>query len=302
MSNVAAEQIISPSKKPSPFRHYMELTKARLTMLVLFTTIVGFYMGLNGEVMIKLLFHTLFGTALVAGGAAVLNQYLEQIQDSKMKRTQNRPIPTGEISAIRALIIGSLISVVGLADLYFFVNHLSAVIATLTLFSYLFVYTPMKLKTSLNTIIGAIPGALPPMIGWAAVQNKINIEAWVLFAIIFLWQMPHFLAISWLYREDYKLGGFKMLTAEDVDGTMTGRQSFLYALALIPVSMLPWMLGMVTWMYFMGAFALGAFFAVFAFKFMRERTSESARRLFLGSITYLPLLFGVMIYCKTVVN
>jgi heme o synthase len=273
-----------------------ELTKARLTCLVLVTTLVGFYQGGRGATDWGLLWHTLFGTALVAAASSALNQLLEIQWDAKMRRTSGRPLPAGKLHPDEVLIFAFVSAVAGLAYLLWMVNFLAALVAALTLASYLFVYTPLKRYSTLNTVVGAIPGALPPVLGWVAANGKFTVESGLLFAILFLWQMPHFLAIAWRCREDYARAGFKMLPLFDPTGVVTGRQAFLYAAALLPVSLWPTGLRMTGVLYFWVALFLGLVFLVMAADFWRMRDDLRARRLFWTSILYLPLLLGTMAF------
>lgn len=280
------------------FAVFSELIKLRLTSLVLLTTAVGFYVGVRGVMDWSLLFHTLFGTALVAGGAAALNQLIEREHDAKMVRTEDRPLPSGRLQPATVLIGGVLAAGVGLAYLATKVNLLTSILGILTLTSYLFVYTPLKRITSLNTVIGAIPGALPPLMGWTAARDQINVEGWSLFAILFLWQLPHFLAIAWMYREDYARAGFVMLPVIDPEGVRTGRQAVSHTLGLVSVSLFPFLFGMAGKFYCAGAIVFGALFLVAAIRFSRHLTRDHARRLFFVSIIYLPLLLGLMVLDK----
>ena len=279
---------------PTRFADLCELVKARLTTLVLTTTLAGFYLGWTGPMNFLRLFNTLFGTALVAGGAAALNELIERDADALMHRTQDRPLPSGRLQPDTALLIGAGLSVTGLLYLLYLVNPLTSLLAALTFASYVFVYTPLKRRTSLNTLVGAIPGALPPMIGWAAARGTIGSEAWALFAILFCWQMPHFLAIAWMYREDYARGGFIMLTHLDESGHATGRQAVNYAFALLLVSLLPSLLGISGIAYFFGAFLLGGGMVAYAVRMALVPGRTRARQLFFASILYLPLLLGLM--------
>lgn len=275
-----------------------ELFKARLTMLVLLTTLVGFYLAHRGPMNWLLLCHTLLGTGLLACGAAALNQYLERDFDALMERTARRPLPAGLIQPQTVVVLGGVASVAGLLWLAFGANLLTAVLGAVTLISYLFIYTPLKRKTELNTIIGAVPGALPPLMGWTAARGDLSIEGWALFAILFFWQLPHFLAIAWMYREDYARGGFVMLPLVDRDGARTGRSAVSHTLGLLPVSLSPFIFQVSGLLYLFGALALGATFLWFAIRFARELDRLSARRLFFASILYLPLLMGLMVFDK----
>jgi heme o synthase len=278
----------------SAFAVWSDLVKARLTVLVLLTTLAGFYAGAEGRTDWALLLHTLLGTALVACGAAALNQWWEREHDAKMPRTATRPLPTNELSPTTVLLAGGVLCIGGLVHLALFVNLLTSVLGAITLFSYLLVYTPLKRVTTLNTAVGAIPGALPPLMGWTAASDHVSREGWALFAILFFWQLPHFLAIAWLYREEYAKAGFVMLPVRDPDGVRTGRQAVSHTLGLIPVSICPALFGMAGQVYFFGALLLGIAFLWCAIQFSRELTRARARQLFLASILYLPLLLGLM--------
>lgn len=273
---------------------YYELTKPRMNLLVVLTTTVGFYMASIGEINWILLLNTVIGTALTAAGAAVLNQVVERDLDKLMPRTWNRPIPAGRVLPWEATIYGIALGVSGVAYLTWLVNPLTAYLGGATLLSYLFVYTPMKRWTSLNTIIGAIPGAIPPMMGVTAVTGVISMYAVALFGILFFWQMPHFLAIAILYRQDYAAGGFKMLPVVDKDLSCTGHQIVLYATALIPASLMPVMVHMAGAVYFLAALLLGLMFLSYGTLCAIRKTRVDARKLFFASIIYLPLLLLVM--------
>jgi len=275
-----------------------ELFKARLTSLVLLTTLVGFYLGQRGGMNWLLLVNTLLGTGLLACGAAALNQYLERDFDALMERTAERPLPAGLIQPQTVVVLGGVISVAGLLWLAFGVNLLTAVLGAVTLISYLFIYTTLKRKTTLNTAIGAIPGALPPLMGWTAARGDLSIEGWALFAILFFWQLPHFLAIAWMYREDYARGGFVMLPLVDRDGARTGRSAVSHTLGLLPVSLSPFVFQVSGALYLFGALLLGLVFLGCALRFARQLDRLSARRLFFASILYLPLLLGLMVFDK----
>jgi protoheme IX farnesyltransferase len=275
-----------------------ELSKARLTFLVLVTTLVGFYLAEVGPIHKMRLLHTMLGTALVAAAAAALNQVLEKDIDAKMKRTENRPLPAGRVQADDALLLAMITGVGGLAYLAFAVNLLSAALAALTLATYVFAYTPLKPLTSFNTLVGAIPGALPPVIGWTGATGELAPGAWTLFAILFIWQTPHFLAIAWLYREDYARAGLKMLPVVEPDGESTARQCVVYTASLIPISLTPAFFALVRPHYAYGAMVCGLVFLVYAFRFMLDRGDRRARQLFYASILYLPVLLGLMAFFK----
>jgi protoheme IX farnesyltransferase len=274
---------------------YLVLAKPRLNVLVVVTALAGYYMGRVGPAHTWLLFHMLVGTTLVASGSAVFNQLLEIEADGMMRRTRARPLPAGRLTPAQARRFAILLSVAGIAQLALGVNLRAATIALVTLLTYTVFYTPLKKRTSLATVVGGIPGALPPLIGWAAARNALTAEAWILFGIVFLWQMPHFLAIAWMYREDYKRAGFPLLPIIEPDGVSTGRQALLYAAALVPVSLAPTAVRMSGTVYLAGAAVLGVAFTWLAFRFARTRGTPDARRLFFGSIVYLPLLWTLML-------
>ena len=296
--SAAVESNTSVAQGRSGFAVFSDLIKARLTSLVLITTLVGFYAGATSPIDYGTMFYALLGTALVAWGAAALNQWLEREPDARMQRTKERPIPSGRLSPDTVLIIGAALSVVGLVVLLFAVNPLTAFLSAITLASYLFIYTPLKRITTLNTLIGAIPGAIPPLMGWTAATGEVSAAGWSLFAILFVWQLPHFMAIAWLYREDYARGGFKMLPIIDPDGRKTAAQAVCHAIGLIPVSLFPSLLGVTGVVYFGGALVLGVAFLIFAIQFSRGLTPERARHLFIASIVYLPVLLGLLVIDK----
>jgi len=292
VSSVVAAADIKPTLRAADF---VTLTKPRLNFLALITTMGGMYIATPDGVPGALLFHALVGTALVAGGAAALNQVWERDTDGLMRRTQTRPIPDGRVRASDGTLFGLLLSAAGLIQLALGANPLSAAVAAVTLISYVLVYTPLKKRTSLATLIGAVPGALPPVIGWAAATGTVPLPALVLFGIVFLWQMPHFLAIAWLYREDYSRAGIPLLPVLEPDGRRTGQQALLYAAVLWPVSLLPAVVGIAGAPYSIVATVLGFGLIALSALFARERTTLTARRLFLYSITYLPLLWGALV-------
>jgi protoheme IX farnesyltransferase len=277
---------------------FSELIKARLTFLVVLTTLVGFYVGSPGPVDLALLLHAVLGTALVASGAAALNQLLEREYDAKMERTEDRPLPSGRMLPGTVLVFGGVCAASGLIYLALAVNPLTSLLGAATLASYLFIYTPLKRVTSFNTLVGAIPGALPPLMGWTAARGEITMAGWTLFAILFLWQLPHFLAIAWMYREQYSRAGFVMLPSVDPTGERTGRQAVLHALGLLPIGLAPFLLRLAGPVYLVAALGLGLAYFWFAIQFSRQLTVSRARQLFFMSIIYLPLLLGVMVWDK----
>lgn len=274
---------------------WIELTKPRIAALVTVTAAVGFVLGSPAAVDLPRLLAALIGTALAAAGAGALNQVVERDVDASMRRTMDRPVPAGRIDANAGLAYGLALSALGLVTLWFGANPRAAILAVVTTLLYVGVYTPLKKTTPLNTLAGAIPGAIPPVIGWTAATGGLGLGAAALFAILFLWQLPHFLSIAWIYREDYARGGLKMLSTLDPDGRRTGRTAASYALALVPVSLAPTALGLAGGIYFAGALVLSATFFGFALALATRRDRSRARRLLLASVTYLPILLGLLV-------
>lgn len=270
------------------------LTKVRLNSLVVFTTAGGYYMGATGPIHPLWMLNACIGTALVASGAAALNQIHERELDGLMERTRQRPMVQGRLGVGHANIVAYTLATVGALMLWFGANPLAAALAVTTLLLYVLVYTPLKTRTSLATVVGAVPGALPPMIGWAAAHGSVELVSWTLFLIMFLWQLPHFLAIAWMYREDYARASMPMLPVIDKDGSMTGRQAVVYAAALVPMSVMPMLFGLAGRAYGVGALLLGMILVGVAMVFALHRSRDNARMLFLTSITYLPLLLILM--------
>jgi len=275
------------------------LTKARLSLLVIVTTFVGFCAASGTRFDWLLLGNAVLGTALAAGAAAVLNQFIEIKVERLMERTRYRPLPAGRVKPVHALALGVGMGVFGVAWLALTVNALTAVLAALTILTYIAAYTPLKRHTSLCTIVGAVSGAIPPMIGWVAVKPSFDLGAWVLFGILFTWQMPHFLAIAWMYLDEYAQAGFVMLRRDDVSGSKTAMQSLLYTGALIVITLIPYHAGMNNDIYLGGALLLDGVMLLFAVQFLIERERASARRLFFASILFLPLLLGLMVFTKS---
>jgi protoheme IX farnesyltransferase len=285
-------------------RDYIELTKPRITWLILMSTGIGYFFGLPQasdwltflkNIDLLRLLHTIIGTGLIASGTAALNQWYEREGDLKMHRTAGRPLPSGRLIAERALAFGVALSIAGFAELWLGVNLLSAGIGAFTLASYLFLYTPMKRRTWWSTTVGAIPGAMPPVIGFAAAAGGLTRESWVLFAILFLWQFPHFYSIAWMYKEDYARAGIQMLPVVDPDCRSTARQIVIYGIALIPVSLVPAILGMSGRLYLFGALLLGLWFLYSGVRVALERTLVRARGVLITSVLYLPLIYGLML-------
>lgn len=279
-------------------REYWELTKPRLSLLSVITALVG-YLAANPPRDGGVFFALLIGTSLAAGACGALNQWLEREVDRRMARTQDRPLPSGAVSPQTALIFGLTLSVLGVGTVWLGANALAGALTVATLISYLLVYTPLKRVTSLNTLIGAVPGALPPLIGWAAAQGRIDPLGWLLFGILFCWQIPHFMAIAWLYRDDYAQGGFVMSTVKDPSGQDAARQSFAHCIILLVISLAPCFLGYTSWwVYGPAAILCGSAYLATAFRFWRaagQTRTPTARKLFLASIAYLPLLLGALV-------
>jgi protoheme IX farnesyltransferase len=274
---------------------FSELTKARLTVMVLLTTLAGFYLASTGPIDWPRLFHTLLGTALVAICSSILNQALERRTDALMRRTEQRPFVTRRLPLTPTVVAGLILGVIGLVELAWFVNGLTAILAVVTLAIYVVVYTPLKRFTPLNTLVGAIPGALPPLLGATAARGHFSIEGWTLFALLAVWQLPHFYAISWLYREDYQNAGLRMVSVGDAAGRRTGLHALLSALVLLPVSLLPTWIGASSLFYGVVAAILSCAFLAFALRFARNPDRPTARALFLASITYLPLILLALV-------
>ena len=282
----------------SVLRDYLELTKPSVVWLIVMSTAVGFYLGSSGPFSLVLFAHTLLATALLAGGTGALNQWAERDVDSRMRRTEQRPLPAGRLRSHPALGFGIAITLAGAAYLALAVNLLSAGLGLLTTACYLLLYTPLKTKTPFSTFVGSFPGAMPPLIGWAAARNDLSIEGWVLFAMLFLWQFPHFYSIAWMYRDDYARAGIKMLPVVEPDGVSTGRQIVCYAAALLPVSLAPVLLGMVGTAYFVGAVLCGLGYLYFGVLSARVKTTMQARRLLQASVIYLPLIYSLLVLDK----
>jgi protoheme IX farnesyltransferase len=283
-------------------KDYIALTKPRITWLILMSTGVGYFFGVQGALpgwfgghWLTLL-HTILGTGLIASGTAALNQWYERVADGKMRRTQARPLPSGRLNPGNALVFAIAISMAGFVELWFGANPLAALLGLITLLTYLFVYTPLKQRSPHSTTIGAIPGAMPPLIGFAAARGTLTWEAWILFAILFLWQFPHFYAIAWMYKDDYARAGIRMLPVVEPDGKSTARRILLYSVALIPISLMPKFFAMAGNIYLYGAFALGLAFLYYGLRIRTDRTRQQARRVLLASVVYLPVLFSLMLF------
>ena len=277
------------------FAAYMELTKPRITFLIVLTSAAGFALASQGRVDYTGLVRAMVGIALLSSGIATINQYMERDLDALMRRTANRPLPSGRLLPWEALAFGVGLTVGAEVYLAVLVNPLTGLLGLTVIAGYLFGYTPLKTRTSLSTMVGAFPGAVPPLIGWAAARGSIGLEAWVLFAILFLWQFPHFLAIAWMYREDYSRAGILMLPVVEPDGRVTAQQIVIYTVLLLPASLLPTALGISGRVYFYGAIGLGLLFLYSSVRAAVSKSRQEARRLLLASVIYLPLLFILMV-------
>jgi len=294
--NYAPDSTTDDVTLSSRWKDYYELTKPRLSFMSVVTAIIG-YLSADPARDFGVLASLLIGTSLAAGGAAVLNQWLEREADAKMVRTKDRPIPAGRIAPHNALFYGLGLSILGCYLLYAGANPLAGLLTAVTVASYVLLYTPLKRLTTWNTLVGALPGALPPLIGWAAAENSISTLGWILFAILFLWQMPHFFAIAWTHRKDYDRGGFVMLSSADDNGVKVARQAFAFAIALVACTILPTLLGFASWGYGVIAILAGCYILRPAVAFLDEKQRDiAARRLFIASIIYLPaLLFPLVL-------
>jgi heme o synthase len=284
------------------FADYWALTKPDINLLILITTAAGFCLALPGHLVefpVLLMVHTLAGTLLVASGTATLNQYVERGFDAQMRRTNRRPLAAGKIEPLRALWFGILLSVSGSVYLAAAVNLLTSLLAVLTLLSYLLIYTPLKRKTPLCVLVGALPGAMPPLIGWAAASGTLSLEAWVLYGVVFLWQFPHFMAIAWMYREDYVRAGYLVLPRAERRNSLMRFQAILPSFGLIALSLAPMLLGKEGLVYAAGALFFSVWFLYYGLQLALHRTNVAARRLLLASIVYLPVLFVVMVLDRT---
>lgn len=274
---------------------YLELTKPRITFLIVLTSAAGFCLGAQARVDYLTLLHAMCGIALLSSGIAALNQYMERELDGRMRRTQMRPLPTGKLSPNEALLFGLGLTAAAEVYLALATNPLTALLGLTVIAGYLLCYTPLKTRSTLSTFVGAFPGAMPPLIGWTAASGHMTTGAWVLFAILFLWQFPHFLAIAWMYREDYERAGIVMLPVVEPDGRVTGQQIVAYTLMLLPVSLLPTLVGISGKVYLFGALVLGLLFLYSSLRAAFSKSRQQARRLLLASVLYLPLLFVLMV-------
>jgi protoheme IX farnesyltransferase len=277
---------------------FAELTKPRITFLIVLTSAAGFCLGSKGSFDYLALFNSLFGIALLSSGIATLNQYMERGLDARMRRTLSRPLPAGKLSATHALAFGLALTLAAEVYLAVFVNLLTAAFGVTVIVGYLLCYTPLKTRSSLSTVVGAFPGAMPPLMGWTAATGYVGAEAWALFAILFAWQFPHFLAIAWMYREDYARAGILMLPVVEPRCRITARMIVIWSLLLVPLSLFPAVLGTTGSVYFYSAFVLGILFLGTSIHAALAHTRQGARRLLLASVLYLPVLFGLMVFNK----
>jgi heme o synthase len=295
---IAGAQAIERLTARERLAAYLELTKPRITFLIVLTAAAGFCLGARGMLDYIQLAHAMIGIALLSSGIATLNQYMERDLDALMRRTATRPLPSGKLAPVEAFIFGAGLTAAAEIYLALLVNPLTAWLGLFVIAGYLFMYTPLKTRTSLSTVVGAFPGAMPPLMGWTAVRGELGLEAWILFAILFLWQFPHFLAIAWMYREDYARAGIVMLPVVEPEGHVTGQQIVMCTLMLVPVSLLPVTVGLAGSVYFYGALVLGLLFLYSSICAALSHSRQQARRLLLASVLYLPLLFLLMVLNK----
>lgn len=275
---------------------FFELTKPRIAFMLVLTSAAGFYLGSKNSFDFLLFVNAMIGIALLAFGVATLNQFIERRTDALMERTARRPLPTRKVTPAEALVFGLILTVSAEIYLAFLVNGLTAILGLVVIVGYVLLYTPLKTKTSASTAIGAIPGAMPPLMGWTASANEITLGAWVLFALLFLWQFPHFLAIAWMYREQYRKAGILMLPVIEKEGRITAVQIVTFTLMLIPVSLAPFFIGFAGYIYLVGASILGIWFLVSSVQTARTKSVEKARKLLLVSVLYLPVIFALMVF------
>lgn len=295
--DTVAVQITSISSRER-IAAFVELTKPRIAFMLLLTAAAGFYLGNRGAFDLVLFANAMIGIVLLAFGVATLNQWLERRTDVLMDRTATRPLPTGKVTPTEALLFGTILCITSEIYLYFLVNPLTAWLGLSVIVGYVFLYTPLKTRTSASTAIGAIPGAMPPLMGWTASANEVSIGAWALFAFLFLWQFPHFFAIAWLYKEQYAKAGIVMLPVIDQSGRITARQIVLFSVMMVPISLAPFFLGFAGWIFLTAATILGIWFLVESVRTARAKTPEMARRLLLVSVLYLPIIFAILVLDK----
>lgn len=292
-SEIQSARVIGLREKLAAF---VELTKPRIAFMLVLTSAAGFYLGSSGNFNFVLFINSIVGISLLAFGVATLNQFIERRTDALMQRTAKRPLVIGTVSAPEALVFGVLLCLVAEIYLAFLVNPLTAILGLIVIIGYVLLYTPLKTRTSASTAIGAIPGAMPPLMGWTSAADQITVGAWILFAILFLWQFPHFLAIAWMYREQYAKAGIKMLPVVEPAGKITARQIVIFTILLLPVSIMPYFFGVSGLVYLVGASLLGIWFLWASIRAARAKSTEKARALLLVSVLYLPLLFALMVF------
>jgi protoheme IX farnesyltransferase len=275
---------------------YFELTKPRIAFMLVLTAAAGFYLGSDAAFDWRVFLNSMVGITLLAFGVASLNQFLERNIDGLMQRTAKRPLPAGKLSGAEALAFGALLCLISEVYLAFLVNPLTALLGVVVIVGYVLLYTPLKTRTTASTAIGALPGAMPPLMGWTSAANEITLGAWVIFAMLFLWQFPHFLAIAWMYREEYAKAGILMLPVVEPDGKITARQIVIFTALLFPVSLMPFFIGIAGWIYLVGAALLGLWFLYSSIIAAREKTVPQARKLLLVSVLYLPLIYALMVF------
>lgn len=296
MENIAEIQEAKNIGAKEKLGAFFELTKPRIAFMLVLTAAAGFYIGSDNGFNWILFINTIIGITLLAFGVATLNQVIERNLDGLMERTEKRPLPSGRLSTMEALVFGSLLCVTSEIYIAFLVNSLTAILGLVVIVGYVFLYTPLKTKTSASTAIGALPGALPPLMGFTAAANEITLGAWAMFAILFLWQFPHFLAIAWMYREEYKKAGILMLPVLEEDGKITASQIVLFTVLLIPVSFAPFFLGIAGFIYLIGSVLLGGWFLFASIQAARSKSIPQARKLMLVSVLYLPIIFALLVF------
>lgn len=296
MENIVEIQEAQSIGAKDKFAAFFELTKPRIALMLVLTAAAGFYIGSDGGFNWVLFANMLIGITLLAFGVATLNQVIERKLDALMERTEKRPLPSGRLSTMEALVFGCVLCVTAEIYIAFLVNPLTAFLGLVVIVGYVLLYTPLKTRTSASTAIGALPGALPPLMGFTAAANEITLGAWAMFAILFLWQFPHFLAIAWMYREDYKKAGILMLPVLEQDGKITASQIVLFTVLLIPISFAPFFLGMAGWIYLVGAVLLGLWFLYASIQTARLKSVAQARKLMLVSVLYLPIIFALLVF------
>jgi protoheme IX farnesyltransferase len=297
MENIVAEiQVARAAGVREKLAAYFELTKPRIALMLVLTAAAGFYIGSDYGFNWTLFLNSMIAITLLAFGVATLNQFIERRIDSLMERTANRPLPSGRLTALEALVFGVSLCTAAEIHLAFFVNALTAVLGLLVIIGYVFLYTPLKTRTSASTAIGAFPGALPPLMGFTAAANEVTLGAWVLFAMLFLWQFPHFLAIAWMYRDQYAKAGIKMLPVVEPEGRITARQIVIFTVILLPVSLAPFFLQFAGVFYLIGALLLGSWFLYASIRAARDKSVPAARKLLVVSVLYLPMVFALLVF------